>query len=76
MSFHDTLADIIRGDNEALLKLIREVYLWGVDDGAEAARSENFDRIFHDWDEVEASLDAPVSSIEDFVDTALSTDYI
>lgn len=76
MSFQDTLADLIKGDNEALLKLIREVYLRGVDDGAEAARSEDFDCIFHNWDEVEAALDAPSASIEDFVGTVLSTEYI
>lgn len=46
MSFQDTLADLVKGDNEALLKLIREVYLRGVDDGAEAARSEDFNCIF------------------------------
>lgn len=62
-------------DPEALLRLLREVYSRGINDGVSATTANEFntDAVFHEWDAVEPLLDAEVDSVEDFVDMLFDT---
>lgn len=75
MKFQETLADVILDDNDALLRLIREVYNKGVTAGMQVAEMQDCESIFNDWEEVETALTYPITSIEDFVDEALDPRY-
>lgn len=65
-----TIIDLIYDDPEALVRLLREVYSKGLNDGVVANKGDDFDcdAVFHEWDAVEPLLDEEVGSIEDFVD--------
>lgn len=65
-----TILNIIEDDPESLIRLLREVYSRGINDGVIATTGNEFDTdaVFHDWDAAEVLLDKEVGSIEDFVD--------
>lgn len=65
-----TILNIIEDNPESLIRLLREVYSRGINDGIIATTGNEFDTdaVFHDWDAAEVLLDKEVGSIEDFVD--------
>lgn len=70
-----TIIDIIAEDPSALVRLLRDVYNKGLDDGSEAADKMEqsgtgamFDIVFRDWDEIDDALNSPIDSVEEFVD--------
>lgn len=75
MRFQETLSDILADDNDAILRLIREVYNKGVTAGLQAAESDNSECVFNDWEELELALGYPITSIEEFIDDALNPQY-
>lgn len=70
-----TIIDMISEDQSALVRLLRDVYMKGLDDGADAAEKIGqadigtmFDVVFSDWDAIEDAIHSPIDSVEEFVD--------
>lgn len=78
---YDSVFNLIEHDSTALMRLLREVYNKGLDDGAEVARRlaeeecpdlvpyDSMNDVFHNWEMVEELAEKPMYSVEDFVDT-------
>lgn len=68
--YSGTIWEILEESPENLVRLIREVYNKGLDDGMNASDSgdEYADYIFHNWESVDELLDCHFTSIEEFVE--------
>lgn len=60
--------EALRFSDDYLFRLIREVYLRGVEDGSAATTADDPSCIFHDWASIELALENPCYEPEDFVD--------
>lgn len=74
MTYSGTIWDILDDSPENLVRLIREVYNKGLEDGMNASDSNDdyADYIFHNWDAVEEALDCHITSVEEFVEEAFN----
>lgn len=65
---YENIYEALKYSDDYLFRLIREVYLRGVEDGGKAVATEDSTHIFHDWASIELAIDEPVFDPEDFVD--------
>ena len=74
MTYSGTIWDILDDSQENLVRLIREVYNKGLEDGMNAADSNDdyADFIFHNWDAIEEALGYHITSVEEFVEEAFN----
>lgn len=68
----DNIYEAMKASDDFLFRLIREVYLRGVEDGGRAIAREDSNYIFHDWASIEIALEEPCFDPEDFVDKNFS----
>lgn len=68
----DNIYEALRSSDDYLFRLLREVYLRGVEDGSAAATADDPNYIFHDWASIELALENPCYDPEDFVDANFS----
>jgi hypothetical protein len=70
--YSGTIWEILEDSPDELVRLIREVYNKGLEDGMNASDSDDnyADYIFHNWEAVDEAMERQFTSVEEFIEEA------